>query len=101
MKNLMLATATMLALSGTVELAQTSIENPGSNGATLGNSQPGVAAGVPYPAEGATTGAAGARRAASRRDGAQPAGNEDNSNSATPAPHSSISPGQRNEANGP
>jgi hypothetical protein len=101
MKNLMLATATVLALSSTAVLAQSSIENPGLNGATLGNSQPGVTAGVPYPAQGGTTGAAGVQRPATRRDGAQPAGNDDNSNSAMAAPHSSISPGQRNESNGP
>jgi hypothetical protein len=35
-----------------------------------------------------------------RSAGAQPAGNADNSNSAVPAPHTRISPGQKNEENG-
>jgi hypothetical protein len=51
---------------------------------TLGQSMPGANAGVPKPST----------------DGAQPAGNEDNSNSAVPPPHSGISPGQKNESNG-
>jgi hypothetical protein len=45
---------------------------------------PGANAGVPKP----------------RTDGAQPAGNSDNSGGATPSPSSPISPGQKNEENG-
>ena len=49
MKILTLAVATALTLISTLALAQSAIENPGMNGATLGNSMPGTTAGVPYP----------------------------------------------------
>jgi hypothetical protein len=49
MKILTLAVATALTLISNLAFAQTAIENPGLNGATLGNSTPGTTAGVPYP----------------------------------------------------
>jgi hypothetical protein len=49
MKILTLAVATAFTLISNLALAQTAIENPGMNGATLGNSMPGATAGVPYP----------------------------------------------------
>jgi len=55
-----------------------------TNGTTLGESMPGTNAGVPKP----------------RTDGAQSAGNADNSGVA-PASSSRISSGQKNEPNGP
>jgi hypothetical protein len=49
MKILTFAVATALTLISNLAFAQTAIENPGLNGATLGNSMPGATAGVPYP----------------------------------------------------
>src|SRR5271163_2015026 len=49
MKILTLAAATALTLISNLAFAQSAIENPGLNGATLGNSLPGATAGVPYP----------------------------------------------------
>src|ERR1700723_3262364 len=61
MKILTLAAVTALTLINTLAFAQTSIETPGLNGATLGNSMPGATAGVPYPRPTETYGSATSR----------------------------------------
>jgi hypothetical protein len=93
MKFSTLALATIFALSNTFVFAQNTSSGGSSaaapttgsstNGTTLGQSMPGANAGVPR----------------SRTDGAQPAGNADNSGGVAPSPSSRISPGQKNEAN--
>ena len=93
MKLSTLALASAFAITGTLAFAQN----------TTAGSQAAPAAGSTATAPNTTTGtavpgASGGPR--DRSDGAQPAGNADNSNSATPAPSSRISPGQKNEENG-
>jgi hypothetical protein len=100
MKFSTLALASAFALTGTLALAQNSPSGGGAasgspagetttgsstNGADLGSSMPGTNAGVPKP---------------SSTDAAQPAGNANNSG-VVPSPSSRITPGQKNEANGP
>jgi hypothetical protein len=94
MKPSTLALVTVFALSSTFAFAQNSSSGGGSaapaaapttgastHGTTQGQSMPGAKAGVQ---KGIT-------------DGAQPAGNADNSGGAVPSPSSRISPGQKNE----
>jgi hypothetical protein len=91
MKYSTLAIATAFALSSTLACAQnTSGDAAGSPTATA-------------PPAGASTARQPATNAGESKlatDGAQPAGNEDNSGGARPAPSSRTSPGQKNEETG-
>ena len=90
MKLSTLALASAFAVSGTLAFAQNS--TPDRPAAATAATPPTTTTGTAVP------GTSGGPR--DRSDGAQPAGNADNSNSATPAPSSRISPGQKNEENG-
>jgi hypothetical protein len=85
-----LALASEFAVTGTLAFAQNS--TPASPAAGTAATAPTTTHGTAVPGTGA-----GPR---DRSDAAQPVGNADNSNSATPAPSSRISPSQKNEENG-